>query len=295
MKKSISIILLWLITITAMADSPKKISYQAVVRNTKGELVTNKTVGVKISIYYYATKTTTVTEYAETHTTLTNGNGLMTIEIGTGTVVTGVFTDLNWATRIYYFKTEIDTEGGTKYTIISETQILSVPYALHANTASELKYKTIPLNIFGANLAIDKATFSNGFGINSCINLPDAQVSSFDFNFTLPRDYTTGDPISIRMLVSANSTGVISLLPNAFSVLRAGSVAIVGSSITTGLSIGTINIGTANLVYEVFGGIESPLPDNPLRAGDVISFSLYRQGSDANTGNFRVHGVELRY
>ena len=295
MKKSISIILLWLLSITVMADSPKKISYQAVVRNTKGELMTNKTVGVKISIYYYANKTTTVTEYAETHTTPTNGNGLMTVDIGTGTVVTGTFANLNWAVRTYYIKTEIDPEGGTKYNITSETQILSVPYALHANTASELKYKTIPLNIYGAFLHNGYATFEEGMGKASYISFPDIPHSSFSMNFTLPLDYKIGDAIIIRMLVSATSNGNITFSPNLLSVLRGGSHEIIGTKPASGLSIGTIHIGTVGLVYEVFGGIESPVADNPLRPGDVISFGFFRQGSDTNSGTFKLHGIEIRY
>lgn len=295
MKKSISIILLWLISITAMADSPKKISYQAVVRNTKGELMTNKTVGVKISIYYYATKTATVTEYAETHSTLTNGNGLMTVDIGTGTVVTGTFANLNWATRTYYIKTEIDTDGGTRYNITSDTQILSVPYALHATSASELKYKTIPLNIYSAYLPDNKASFGTGFGTGSCISFPDTQISNFNMSFTLPRDYVTGDPIKIRLLVSATNTGAVTLSPNSISVLRAGYAALAGTTVSTGLSMNAINITTANIIYEVFGGIESPLPDNPLVPGDGICFSFFRNYVDANTGTFKIHGIEIRY
>ncbi len=295
MKKSTSIILLWLLSITAMADSPKKISYQAVVRNTKGELITNKTVGVKISIYYYSTKTLTVTEYAETHSTLTNGNGLMTVDIGTGTVVTGTFAVLNWALRTYYIKTEIDTDGGTRYNISSDSQILSVPYALHSTTASELKYKTIPLNIYGAYLPDNKASFGTGFGTGSCISFPNTENSSFNMSFTLPRDYVTGDPIKIRLLVSATNTGAITLSPNSISVLRAGFAAITGISVSSGLSMDAINIATANNIYEVFGSIESPLPDNPLRPGDAICFSFFRHYVDTNSGIFKIHGIEIRY
>ncbi len=287
--------LLFLITITALAESPKKISYQAVVRNIKGELMTNKTVGVKISIYYYSSKTLTVTEYAETHTRATNENGLLTVDIGTGTPTIGTFTDITWSTRTYYIKTEIDTDGGTRYNITADTQILSVPYALHATTASELKYKTIPLNIYGAYLPDNKASFGTGFGTGSCISFPNTENSAFNMSFTLPRDYVSGDPIKNRLLVSATSTGAITLSPNSISVLRAGIAAITGISASTGLSMDAINITAASIVYEVFGGIESPLPENPLRPGDAICFSFFRHVVDANTGIFKIHGVEIRY
>lgn len=71
-------------------------------------LLTNQNIGVKISIYYTG-KIGPVTVYVETQTPTTNENGLVSIEIGTGKVVTGVFADINWAARTHYLKTEIDT------------------------------------------------------------------------------------------------------------------------------------------------------------------------------------------
>lgn len=166
MKKLISFFALIMLTISILAQSPEKMSYQAVVRNTKGELLTNRTVGMQISIYYYVTKTATKTVYVETHSTTTNENGLLTIGIGTGTIVSGVFADIDWALRTFYLKTEIDPLGKTSYTIISNTQILSVPYALHAKTATNAKtaetatlatsaLSTASINIGGKDLHLD--------------------------------------------------------------------------------------------------------------------------------------------
>ena len=135
MKKITTLLAAFSIVLTLQAESPEKISYQAIIRNTKGELVKNQSIGMKISIYFY-NKTMPVTSYAETHTPTTIENGLVSIEIGTGKVVTGVFADINWAARAFYLKTEIDPGGRTSYSITSDTQILSVPYALHAKNAT---------------------------------------------------------------------------------------------------------------------------------------------------------------
>lgn len=137
MKKLIILLAALSIMLALQAESPEKVSYQAIIRNTKGELVINQAIGMKISIYFY-NKTTPVTSYAETQTPTTNENGVVSIEIGTGKVVTGVFADINWAARPYYLKTEIDPGGKTSYSIMADTQILSVPYALHAKTTSEI-------------------------------------------------------------------------------------------------------------------------------------------------------------
>jgi hypothetical protein len=60
---------------------------------------------------------------------------LLTIEIGAGVQLTGTFSDIDWAEGPYFLKTETDPSGGTTYTITGTSQLLSVPYALHAKTA----------------------------------------------------------------------------------------------------------------------------------------------------------------
>ncbi len=142
------------IVLTLQAESPQKISYQAIIRNTKGVLVTNTTIEMQISIYFYVSKTTTKNVYVETHTPVTNENGLVSIEIGTGNVVTGVFADIDWEARLFYLKTEIDPGGRTGYTITSDTQILSVPYALHAKTATIAQSAEIATTALTATTAL---------------------------------------------------------------------------------------------------------------------------------------------
>lgn len=70
--------------------------------------------------------------YIETHSTTTNENGLVTIEVGGGSVQTGNFASIEWGNGTYFIKTETDPEGGSNYTISGTSQLLSVPYALYA-------------------------------------------------------------------------------------------------------------------------------------------------------------------
>lgn len=115
------------------AQAPQKITYQSVVRNTSNQLVTSATVGMKISVLQGSATGTVV--YAETHATSTNSNGLATVQIGGGTLVSGDFTTIDWANGPYFLKTETDPTGGSTYTISGTTQLLSVPYALYAETS----------------------------------------------------------------------------------------------------------------------------------------------------------------
>jgi uncharacterized protein (TIGR02145 family) len=117
------------------AQSPDKMSYQAVVRNSSNQLVTNQTIGVKISILQ-GTATGTA-EYSETQTPKTNINGLVTIEIGGGIIISGTFATIDWANGPYFIKTETDLTGGTNYNITSTSQLLSVPYSFYAKTVGK--------------------------------------------------------------------------------------------------------------------------------------------------------------
>lgn len=114
----------------AQAQAPQKFSYQAVIRNASNALLANTNVGIRLSILQGSV--TGNASYVETHTSTTNSNGLVNLEIGTGSVVTGTIANINWSSGIYFIKTETDPTGGTNYTIVGTNQLLSVPYALNS-------------------------------------------------------------------------------------------------------------------------------------------------------------------
>ena len=121
---------LFMVALFSLAQAPQKFSYQAVVRDASNQLVASQTVGVKISLAFNSP--TGIIVYQETHSPLTNTNGLATLEVGGGTIIAGDMASIDWAAGSYYVKTEIDPSGGTNYSIASTSQLLSVPYALYA-------------------------------------------------------------------------------------------------------------------------------------------------------------------
>lgn len=125
-----------LITTAVMAQVPSKVSYQTVIRNTSNNLVTNQAVGIKITILRNAASSSGTVVYEETHNPTTNINGLASLEIGTGIVISGTFASIDWSNGPYFIKTETDPTGGTNYTILGASELVSVPYALHAETAT---------------------------------------------------------------------------------------------------------------------------------------------------------------
>jgi hypothetical protein len=108
-------------------------SYQAIIRDAVDVLLVNTAVGMQISVLQGSAGGTAV--YVETQNPTTNSNGLLSLEIGTGTATTGTFWTIDWSTGPYFLKTETDPTGGTAYTITGTTELLSVPYALYAKTS----------------------------------------------------------------------------------------------------------------------------------------------------------------
>ena len=121
-----------LLTLSSFAQAPEKMSYQAVIRDANNALVTNQQVGMQISILQGSTAV-----YEETQIPTSNTNGLVNLEIGTGTIVSGIFSSIDWSAGTYFIKIETDPTGGTNYTITGTSQLLSVPYALYAKTSSD--------------------------------------------------------------------------------------------------------------------------------------------------------------
>ena len=149
----------------AMAQAPEELSYQAIIRDASNNPVMMSTVGMQISILQGSSSGTAV--YVETQTPMTNANGLISIQIGTGMVVSGTFSTIDWGNGPYFIKSETDPAGGTAYTITGTNQVLSVPYALHANEAKSLT---------GASVSTTGDTLY--LGTNSWVIIPGISVAN---------------------------------------------------------------------------------------------------------------------
>jgi hypothetical protein len=138
MKRLLLTIFGLLCVMSVYAQSPEKMSYQAILRDGTDALIVSQGIGMRVSVMSGSCGGSAV--YVETHSSTTNTNGLVSLEIGGGTPVTGTFSGIDWSTGTYYIRTETDptTAGGTSYTITGCTQLLSVPYALHAKTAANV-------------------------------------------------------------------------------------------------------------------------------------------------------------
>lgn len=136
MKKNI-LLAVFCLVLSAMsfAQVPQMMSYQAVVRGSDNNLVVNQQISMRVSILQESADGEAV--YTETHSATTNANGLVSIEIGNGTS-NDDFSAINWANGPYFVKTETDVNGGENYEIVGVSQLLSVPYAMYAQSAGNM-------------------------------------------------------------------------------------------------------------------------------------------------------------
>ncbi len=116
------------------AQAPQGIPYQAIARNASGVAIANTAVKVRFSIR--DSIATGAIKYQETHSATTSALGLFSVNVGMGTVVSGTFSGINWGKNAKFLQVELNTTGGTTYTDLGTTQMMSVPYALFAGQAA---------------------------------------------------------------------------------------------------------------------------------------------------------------
>jgi uncharacterized protein (TIGR02145 family) len=254
MKKHLfNIFCLLMLSNLLFAQAPDKMSYQAIVRNSNNVVVSNHTVGMRISILQGNATGTSV--YTETQTPTTNANGLIAIEIGTGTVVSGSFPNIDWANGPYFVKTETDPNGVSNYTLTGTSQLLSVPYALHSKTS--LKTDTAKVSQYALNALNGVPSGSqHGQMLTNC----DGNLT-WTFNGQCPAKFTAfncADTVHTGTLyntiVASGTSSTISYSGGNGGVYAAQTIASTGvTGLTATLAAGTLNSGNGTLSLTITG------------------------------------------
>jgi hypothetical protein len=137
MKTLLFSLLLLLPILRIQAQAPQQFSFQGVARNATGQAVANTNVGLRLTIH--ETSPADIVIYRETHHPQTTSGGVFTVSVGGGQAESGLFANINWKSGTFFLQVELDPAGGSNYTDLGATQLLSVPYALHAAQADQWK------------------------------------------------------------------------------------------------------------------------------------------------------------
>jgi hypothetical protein len=117
-----------------LAQAPQAISYQAIARNASGTVMANQGITIRASILNGSPNGTVV--YSEKFATTTNSYGLFEVDLGRGTPITGTFANILWGGQSRWLKLEIDQTGGGAFMDLGASELLSVPYALYADSSA---------------------------------------------------------------------------------------------------------------------------------------------------------------
>jgi uncharacterized protein (TIGR02145 family) len=164
--KKLHTLLALVITLITFAQAPQGFNYQATVRNNAGALIANQNVNFKFNIMLNSA--TSLPVFSETHLAPTDDVGQVNLVIGTGTATTGTFSTINWGTGNYFLGIELNTGSG--YVAMGTTQLLSVPYALYANSSGNAQ---TPIPTLASVLAVNNG--ANNLQIKNLANPTDAQ------------------------------------------------------------------------------------------------------------------------
>ena len=165
------IIIIFFFPIFAIAQAPQKINFQSILRNSSGEVIGNSSVSLKISILSGSINGSSV--YSETHAKTTDASGLISLQIGNGTVVSGIFANIDWGGISHFIKLEADFSGGSNYVVLGTQELMSVPYALYAS-----KTDTSALNL--TSRLATKLNATDTVSLSNRINAYNANSGSFD-------------------------------------------------------------------------------------------------------------------
>jgi hypothetical protein len=227
MKKVSSLILALAFYLGACAQAPQAFNYQTVVRNASGNIVSNQQVSLRFSVHDGSPSGTVV--YKETQTLSTNQFGLISLSVGTGSVVSGVFNAIAWGSGAKYLQVELDATGGSNYISMGTAQLISVPYALYAAksdtalVAKSIAGGTIPVGSSSRSIKVD--TFYSSNSRNAWLSIPSSRitVSSTGTYFVTAtfraKGWTSGDICSGAVQnITSNSKIVVAYIDQAVSV-----------------------------------------------------------------------------
>ena len=285
--KKLLLVLSLFISLLTYAQVPQGISYQAIALNGSGTPVVSSNVRVKLSVLD-GTATGSVI-YSETHLKTTNAQGLFNLTIGQGTVVSGVFNTINWGTNSKFLKVEMDAAGGTTYVIVGTTQLLSVPYALAADSLVTSAGEGITL------VSPNGTPYQLTVNDSGELSLPTSNTAapSTPNNFYLYGTFNTFNPTTALLMANFNNGN---LNRYGYKYLTAGtelkflatntaSSPIYGVNLNNNLQVNGASYLVDSAGYYIIDLVNGQNPSFPLNEFNVGVASISPQLINANSSN----------
>ncbi|MCP4442392.1 MAG: hypothetical protein GY810_26090 [Aureispira sp.] len=232
------------LSLSSNAQSPDLINYQAVAYNSAGSVASSQAISVRISILQGSTSGAIV--YQETHNPATDVNGAFDLQIGGGSVQSGSFGGISWGSFSHYLRVEMDVNGGTNYSVMGTSQMVSVPYAKYAETAGSV----------GGSSPLEQELGDAFFRITSTSSSQSG--STFEGYFSAPDLILTSklSKTNPNTIVLGSMRGILKLTINPSTLTITSGTAIGYGIVSSSSATGTISsdYNTINLNYTVTDG-----------------------------------------
>lgn len=304
-----TVFLMLIFSSIANSQSPNNFSYQAVVRDASNQLIVSQAVGLRVSVLQGAVDGAVV--FTETHVPSTNQNGLFTVQVGSGTLVNGSFSGIDWAQGPFFIKTEVDPTGASNYTIESTSQLQSVPYALYANTSGSsiagpqgpqgLQGEPGPAGEPGPTGATGPAgagacetlsngnmmvvyTATNGYGLSQSQSSVNASYNSLQYSTQSFSGTVLGAIASERQIVVYTTTNAYAFCQSQSSISTTYNYGTWSTTSLSGTVIGAIASKNSVVVYTTTGAYGFAQSQSSL--GDPPSLNNGTWSTQSISGNF---------
>ena len=209
-----STLLFLLLSLSAFAQN-EGINFQGMARTAAGEPVANQKISLRLSVLLYSESGTV--EYSETKESTTSGQGVFSVVIGDGSILTktGNFSDINWKSKPKFLKVELDPIGGTNFALMGTSRLQAVPFAYYANGVDANNIQgTLPIAKGGTGVGSITA-LKTSLGIDQVTNTSDANKPlSTDAQAALGTkvDKVTGKELSSNDYSAAEKTKLAAII-----------------------------------------------------------------------------------
>ncbi|MBU6204588.1 MAG: tail fiber domain-containing protein [Bacteroidetes bacterium] len=268
---------------------PMKFNYQAVARNAAGAPLVNQAIGIRIALLDGGASGNAM--YMETHTVTSNAYGVFSLPVGGGTIELGTMNAVPWGTGDIWMKVEMDATGGTNFTAVGTTQLLSVPYAMYSGTALNGGGGSVGDNWGTQNVITNMTLTGQGTGASPLglaqQNATNGQVLKWNGSAWTPADDATSGSASLSAGTGISINGnIVSNTGDLSASNEIQSLTLNGSTLSLSQGGGSVTLPTGGGGASILNDLNDVTIAGAPSLGQVLKFdgTQWVAGTDNTVG-----------
>lgn len=186
-----------LLSLALLAQPPQLIPYQAIARDNTGSPVLNQNIGLRFTVHDQTIGGAVI--WQESQIVVSNNLGIIVTALGGTTQLTSV----DWGSGSKFLQVEMDIAGGTNYLDMGTQQMMSVPYALYAETSGNPGnpgYNSLITTLnepAGVNCASGGVKIVHGLDLNQNNILDDSEIDLLNISYVCNGSGNSNNSITV--------------------------------------------------------------------------------------------------